>query len=469
MRMSIPGASLDIPTPQPISLSASARLRLYETILQATPDLVYVFDLQHRFIYANEALLAMWGCSLDEAMGKTCLELGYEPWHAAMHDEEIERVIATRQPIRGDVPFIHHVLGRRIYDYIFTPVIGPDGAVDAIAGTTRDVTDRTLQEEALQQSERRFSAMVNASSDLLYRMSHDWRESEIIGGRQVGSLPSGAAADWMDYIHPEDRLRVATAVQRARDTVMPFETEHRISRDEGQWSWVSSRAVPIQDDGKVVEWFGAATDITGRVRNEEHLRLLVNELNHRVKNTLAIVQSIATQTLRNNADPALAAEQIESRLLALSQAHDVLTRKNWEGARVEDIVRTAIAPLAGGDASAQFEVTGPDIWLDPRRALALSMALHELCTNAMKYGALSVREGRVRIEWAQHVSGDQATFQLTWRERGGPAVTAPGRRGFGSRLVERGLRHDLGGDVQLEFAPAGVSCHIKAPLPLPSA
>jgi PAS domain S-box-containing protein len=324
----------------PSHLPDPAKLRLYETILQATPDLLYVFDLQHRFIYANQALLSMWGRTLDDAIGKTCLELGYEPWHAAMHDEEIEQVIATGAPIRGEVPFPHQALGRRIYDYIFTPVFGPDGRVEAIAGATRDVT------------------------------------------------------------------------------------EHK--------------------------------------RHEEHLGLLVNELNHRVKNTLAIVQSMVLQTLRDVAGAEPATERIESRLHALAQAHDLLTRQNWEDACVEEIVRTAIAPAV--DAAGRFEVSGPHARLDPRRAVALSMALHELLTNAVKYGALSVPGGHVRIHWACEDAADPPTFAFTWQELDGPPVVAPQRRGFGSRLVERGLRHDLGGDVQLEFAPAGVTCRIHAPL-----
>lgn len=138
------------------------QLRLYLTILAATPDLVYVFDLNHRFIYANQALLTLWGRSWDDAIGKNCLELGYEPWHAEMHDREIEQVIATRQPIRGDVPFTG-THGRRMYDYIFVPVLNGTGEVEAIAGTTRDVTDRKEAEDALRDADRRkdeFLAML---------------------------------------------------------------------------------------------------------------------------------------------------------------------------------------------------------------------------------------------------------------------------------------------------------------------
>ncbi len=141
--------------------------RLYDTILSNTPDLAYVFDLDHRFIYANKALLAMWGRSLEDSIGKNCLELGYEPWHAAMHDREIEQVIATRKPIRGEVPFIG-TNGRHVYDYIFVPVFGPGGEVEAIAGTTRDVTERKIAEEALRRSEK-----LAATGRLAATMAHE--------------------------------------------------------------------------------------------------------------------------------------------------------------------------------------------------------------------------------------------------------------------------------------------------------
>ena len=141
--------------------------RLYDTILSNTPDLVYVFNLEHRFIYANEVLLKMWGKTWDEAIGKNCLELGYEPWHAEMHDREIEQVVATKKPIRGEVPFAG-TFGRRIYDYIFVPIIGADGEVEAVAGTTRDITERQQMEEALRDADRR-------KDEFLATLAHELR------------------------------------------------------------------------------------------------------------------------------------------------------------------------------------------------------------------------------------------------------------------------------------------------------
>jgi len=439
---------------------------LYETILQAVPDLVFVFDLEHRFIYANQALLDMWGRSWEQAQGKRLLELGYEPWHAAMHEAEIDRVVATGRQVRNDVPFEHASLGRRIYDYIFIPVLGKDGQVEAVAGTTRDVTERKRQEDALRRSEQRLSAMVNASSDLIYRVTPDWRHLALVGGRAVDNLTRGQSPAWsFNLIHPDDRERVAEAIRHARASLTPYQSEHRVRQGEDGWAWVSSHAVPIRDDdGSVIEWFGAATDIDQRVRHEESLRLLVNELDHRVKNTLAIVQSIVAQTLRTSPDGAQAMPLIESRLQALAATHDVLTREKWSGALVEEIVRLAVGHCRDGDP-ARFDLQGPAISLDPRRAVALSMALHELCTNATKYGAMSVPGGRVRIHWALQDQDGHARLVLDWEESGGPPVQAPARGGFGTRLLQRGLQHDLKGTVTLEFPTAGVRCHIEAPLP----
>jgi PAS domain S-box-containing protein len=157
-----------------LTRESERRRRLYETVLSNTPDLVYVFDLDHRFTYANEVLLGMWNRTWDEAIGKNCLELGYPEWHAAMHDREIEQVKATRQPIRGEVPF-HGAYGRRIYDYIFVPVLGPDGEVEAIAGTTRDVTDRKAAEQELALMADSLRDLNRRKDEFLATLAHELR------------------------------------------------------------------------------------------------------------------------------------------------------------------------------------------------------------------------------------------------------------------------------------------------------
>ena len=150
-----------------VTAESERRTRLYEAVLSTTPDLAYVWGLDHRFTYANEGLLRMWGKTWDEAIGKTCLELGYEPWHAEMHDREIDEVRATRKPLRGEVPFAG-TFGRRIYDYILVPVIGADGEVEAVAGTTRDVTDRKEMEQELRDQDRK-------KDDFIALLAHELR------------------------------------------------------------------------------------------------------------------------------------------------------------------------------------------------------------------------------------------------------------------------------------------------------
>ena len=290
--------------------------RLYQTVLSNTPDLVYVFDLDHRFSYANEALLKMWGKTWDEAIGKNCLELGYEPWHAAMHDREIEQVIATKKPIRGEVPF-NGTGGRRIYDYIFAPVIGPGGEVEAITGTTRDITEIRRSEEALRQSEQRFRALVSATSYVVYRMSPDWSEMRALEGRGFISDTGKPRTDWLEaYIDPDDREAVLRAVREAIDSKSIYQLEHRVHRADGTVGWAYSRAVPLLDaDGEIVEWFGAASDVTGRKEAEENYRRLAETLDLEV-------QERTRELEQRNAEIVRQSEQVRELSWRLMRAQD---------------------------------------------------------------------------------------------------------------------------------------------------
>ncbi|HEY8572345.1 PAS domain-containing protein [Phenylobacterium sp.] len=203
----------------------------------------------------------------------------------------------------------------------------------------------------------------------------------------------------------------------------------------------------------------AQREIEQRRRVEERQLLLINELNHRVKNTLATVQSIVAQTSRTDRSSQEVRVAIEGRLLALSAAHDLLTRHSWEGADLREVAQRAASPFSP-DGEARIRISGPAVPLAPQQALALSMAIHELATNAAKYGALSVPGGHAELQWS--VRGGQ--LQMHWGEHGGPEVKPPAGRGFGSRLLERGLAADLQGSVSLSYPPEGVRCTIAAPL-----
>lgn len=199
-----------------------------------------------------------------------------------------------------------------------------------------------------------------------------------------------------------------------------------------------------------------------RRRTEEHLRLLVNELNHRVKNSLAVVQSIAAQTLRGE-DIDGARRAFENRLGALAAAHDLLTSQNWQSASLREVIEKA--GLGCGAAPERLTVAGPELRVQPRTAVSLAMAVHELCTNAVKYGAFSNEHGRVKVEWDVETSGGERRLRLIWQEEGGPPVAPPARRGFGTRMIERALAAELGGTARIDFLPGGISCTVEAPFP----
>lgn len=208
----------------------------------------------------------------------------------------------------------------------------------------------------------------------------------------------------------------------------------------------------------------AEREIVARIAAEAHQRLLLDELNHRVKNTLATVQSIAAQSLRHGADVNSVRKSFEARLIALSQAHNLLTRDNWRGASLAELLSTELSPY-GGDHGERITAAGEHVWLPPNTAVALGMAFHELATNAVKYGSLSNEDGRVLVSWTVARGSGPRQLRIVWREQGGPSVVPPERRGFGSRVIVGGLAHQLDGVVDLDFATGGVVCTIVFMLP----
>jgi len=270
-------------------------------------------------------------------------------------------------------------------------------------------------------------------------------------------------ADLRARYHPDDVERIMNEFSgRSDEGVNQYEMECRLQMPDGTVRWIYGKGEYVGGANGLQTSRGVVMDVSDRKRWEEHQQLLINELNHRVKNTLATVQSIVSQTLRNAATTGDAKEALESRLLALSRAHDILTRESWEGAQLSDVVAQAVAPYSSHGES-RLHLAGPDVRLSPRKALALAMALQELATNAVKYGALSNSAGEIRIMWSIDRQPTPPRLQLCWEEKGGPPVVAPQRRGFGSRLIERSLAQDLDGEVRIEFAPTGIMCRVDAP------
>ena len=331
--------------------------------------------------------------------------------------------------------------------------------------------------DALRESEHRyrelgeqFETLLNQAPLGVYLVDGDFRFRAINPvARPVFGIPDLIGRDFDEVIH------ILWPKQWADEIAQRF--RHTLATGE---SYEVPEAIRERLDRKVVEhyeWridriqlsggaFGVVCyfrDISAQVAAREQLKLLIDELNHRVKNTLATVQSIAVQTLRNAPTVADGRQALEARLMALASAHDVLTREHWEGASIYEIVEGSLAAYRTKRYGSRFNVDGPNIRLLPKAALALSMALHELATNAAKYGALSNSAGWVNLDWSV-TNGSSRRFLFRWAEIGGPPVTVPERRGFGSRLIERGLAQDLDGDIRLDFAATGLICTIAAPL-----
>jgi PAS domain S-box-containing protein len=261
---------------------------------------------------------------------------------------------------------------------------------------------------------------------------------------------------------PENSERVRGALQRVFDTgepdtlaFIPYDIRTGDGMERRYWTAVHT---PLRDaSGGVAFVMQNTVDVTERVRTEEHRKRLLDELNHRVKNTLATVQSIAAQTVRATPDPVAFRTAFEARLMALSGVHNVLTSANWEGARLEELLRLELGPYG----AARSSLEGPAVRLSAQEALTFALVTHELATNAARYGALSVPEGRVAVAWSE-TRDDVGARRLTldWRETGGPTVVAPTRQGFGSRLIQRSIQVDMKGETTMAFEPDGLRCRI---------
>ncbi|HTM15297.1 MAG TPA: HWE histidine kinase domain-containing protein [Terracidiphilus sp.] len=423
------------------------------------PD--HVFELinsaQAKLIGERDVLGKAVGRALPELEGQGLFELldhVYRTGRAVAG--KARRVLLQRTP---DGP-----LEERFVDIVFQPITDLDRTVSGIFVEGADVTERTRAEAEVRRSEERFRALVNATSDVVYHMSPDWSEMRQLYGRDFIADTMEPSRTWLQkYIFPEDQDLVLKTIEDAIRAKNTFQLEHRVRRVDGSSGWTFSRAVPLLDKaGEITGWFGAASDITARKQGEEHLKLMVDELNHRVKNMLATVQSIAAQTFRGGTQEEARAA-FEARLFALSHAHQLLTREHWEGVDLSDLALQILEPFKSRSGEAdRFSVSGTDIRLKPKLALSLGMAFHELAGNAAKYGALSNSAGRVSLAWQRR---PEDRLRLVWRERDGPRVHRPTRRGFGSRLIERGLANDLGGTVRLDYDPRGVVCVIEMPIP----
>ena len=329
--------------------------------------------------------------------------------------------------------------------------------------------DLRAGEEALRRRTTQFETLLNEAPLGVYLVDADFKIQAVnpTALPVFGDIPNLVGRDFDEVIrilwpkHHADEVvsRFRHTLQTGEPYMTPEHIEERRDRKVREYyEWRINRIPLPEGRFGVVCYF---RDISAQVRARQQRELLINELNHRVKNTLATVQSIAAQTLKGTTVPVTVKSALESRLLSMAGAHDVLTQQNWEGADLRNIVEKALAPFTA--PRREFDVDGPVIRLLPKSALAVAMAVHELATNAAKYGALSNGSGRISVHWTIP-ERDEPHLQIVWTETGGPKVAAPSSKGFGSRLIERGLAGQLGGEAVIDYRETGVVCRIMAPL-----
>ena len=326
--------------------------------------------------------------------------------------------------------------------------------------TAHKVEQERIQSDAAM---NRFTAIVESSDDAILSKNLNgvilsWNSG---AERLFGYTSEEIIGKSVTMLIPADRLDeepdILSRIRRG-ERIVHYETKR--ARKDGSLVDISLTVSPLKDAaGRVIGASKIARDITDQKQVQERQALLVDEMKHRIKNTLSIVQAIAMQTLRDT--PLAERDAFISRLHSLSHAHDVLTNENWHRASLSNLVEFTLEPFRATTRD-RISIDGPEVWLDANKSTLLAMIIHELATNAVKYGALSVNAGRVGITWSQ-TPDDPHTANFQWQELGGPIVVAPARKGFGSRLIETVLRSEFG-EPKLEFLPQGVICTLAIPI-----
>jgi PAS domain S-box-containing protein len=461
------GAQWDVTAERNAGAALRASEARFRLMADAIPQIVWITDCDGNAEFFNRQWTDYTGASFERMNAAKVAD-------AFVHPEDRAATVAAFEKARqdGEIFEVEHRIRSKTGDYRWflvraDPYRDPaTGEIVRWFGASVDIHDRRLAEAALRESEARFRHMADSAPALIWMTDEEGRVTfankhyEYMFDRPAADMLGGG---WAEIVLPEDLERHTKAFFDAFEARADFHCETRVIDRSGQVRWLRCEGVPRLDDShRFLGYTGCNIDISDAKVAEEHQRLLINELNHRVKNTMATVQSIASQTLRNTDTAAQAKEAIEGRLIALSRAHDVLTRENWEGADLYEIVDQAVAPYSSRGED-RLHLRGSKVRLQPRTALSLAMMLQELATNAVKYGALSNATGEIRITW-EVVRGAPSHLRLRWEESGGPAVQPPTRRGFGTRLIERSLAQDLGGNVDIAFAATGLVCTVDAPL-----
>lgn len=465
----------------------------FEALFSLSPNPYVVLDADLTIVWMNDAYLRVTMSSRDAITGRMMFdafpsEPGTES-HDLLHDS-LMHVIRTGEAdeialIRYDIANPDGTMAQRYWSATHTPIC-EDGKTRFILQHTVDVTElhglrrmrdgmglvqragaiqaRNADLEAQTERLRRLFEQAPGFIAVMEGPEHEFQMANIAYRRLVGrdDIDGKPVAEALPEVVEQGFVRLL-------DEVVASGTPY-VGRGEEVFLGVEGRREqlfldfifqPILDgDGAVSGVFVQGHDVTDGVRAQQRQELLINELNHRVKNTLAVVQGLASQSFRKIDTDGGARRIFAQRLHALASAHDLLTRENWQSAKLSEALEAAIHAATGGD-SARFEMNGPPVALTPQVGVALAMTVHELCTNAIKYGALSNDEGRILLDWTVEPEGDgMQRLHLSWRETGGPRVEPPERNGFGTRLIEQGFVTQHDGKAVLDYRPEGLHCGI---------
>jgi len=434
-------------------------------LLEALPVAIYTTDAEGHITFYNEAAAELWGHRPQLGSDQWCgsWRLYWPDGQLLPHDEcPMAMTLKEGRAVRGQETVAERPDGRRVpFLACPTPLRDESGRLVGAINLLIDLTDRN---HAVLESAR-LAAIVSSSSDAIISKTltgqiTSWNAgatrifgydaNEIVGQSILRLIPS--------ELHSEEERILAKL--RAGEHVEHYETI-RVAKD-GRRIDISLTVSPLRDrTGRVIGASKVARDITDRKQAEKFQRLLVDELNHRVKNTLATVQAIANQSLRHAKSPSDFAQSFTGRVQALAKTHALLTHTKLQGAEVMELVREQV--LLGAANDNRISCSGPLLMLDAQSATHLALVLHELATNARKYGALSVSQGQLAVSWQMHTNGGRSLL-LRWEERDGPKITAPSAPGFGTTLIEQTLRGH-GGEASIYYGADGLTCEIRLPLP----
>ncbi len=459
--------------------SLSQVLHASDDILELLPVAVCICDLDGRILQYNSRAVEIWGRTPKPGETHehfTAEARFYSSEGQRLPKSRVSKVLRSGQAIRNEEVLVDKADGARIAVLIdIDPLLDARGKMVGVVTCFQDVTERKRVHEALEQSqqdlrqqEQRWNATYEHAAIGIVEIDADGcflRVNESIC--DITGLTRDELLGWKLFArtHPDDRDVDEDLYRRqVKGEIGFYSIEKRFVRKDGRVIWCSIRSSTVRDaGGHFLYGVRVVQDITARKEAEDRQKLLMDELNHRVKNTLATVQSLAAQTARSTASPEAFRQSFEGRLIALSQAHDQLTRRHWTSADLRAIVTAAVAPyLTQGQERAV--ISGDDVTVTPRVALTLAMVLHELTTNAVKYGSLSAPAGRVEVTWRiVRAPSQPPLLWLEWRESNGPPVAEPKRRGFGSRFIEGSVAAELQGAARLHFDASGLRCTMEVP------